>query len=325
MNTKAIATLKPITVFSFEQLNRTGVTQVLRSAEFRLLRYSHNTQTRCLELSCFRQGQYVKASLPEIHFDALKPYVGQTVRLDFHPTSCGFEPVLSVRTLNPVQNPQDPLATYMPLWLQSPQQALFGEFCRLVSQLDAPYRELVQQVFADERTLEAFLDRPASLGHHHKERGGLLAHTVDVVLDCEQACARYPGVNTSLTITSALLHDIGKCQEYVPRARGGFGRSQMGELEMHKTQGVRIVTLAAHQCQANELMVSEICHLLVASNGQEYMGLPRLKMAEASILQAADGRSSAVELYQSGHASTMNWQRFGGSFRSTELSIGAQS
>lgn len=315
MTKHSIATLQPITVTSFQHLCRKGITPVLHSAEFRLLSFSHNAERHRLELNCFRQGQHVKATLPELNFEALKPFVGKTVRLDFHQTSSGFEPLLSIQYLNALEKASDPLATVMPLWLDPAQHSLFGALCRLVSQLDAPYRELVWQVFRDDKMLSAFLDRPASLGFHHNTRGGLLAHTVEVALDCEQACIRYPGVNTSLTVAGALLHDIGKCQEYLQYSANRYGRSQTGELEMHKTQGVRIVTIAAHLCQSDPLMVSEICHLLVAANGQQYMGLPNLKMAEAAILQSADGRSSSVNLFQKKHRSTMNWDRFGGQYR----------
>jgi len=315
MTKRSIPALKPITVTNFANLSRTGITPVLQSSEFRLLSFSHNVDHRRLELNCFRHGRHVKATLPELNYDALKPFVGTIVRLDFDQTSAGFEPLLSIQHLSAVEKPSDPLATFMPLWLDSAQHGLFDVLGRLVSQLDAPYRELVQEVFRDDKTLAAFLDRPASLGFHHNKRGGLLAHTLEVALDCEQACTRYPDVNVSLTVAGALLHDIGKCQEYLQKSPNRYGRSQAGELEMHKTQGVRIVTIAAHQCHADPLMVSEICHLLMAASGPQYMGLPNLKMAEAAILQSADGRSSSVNLFETKHPSTMNWDRFGGQYR----------
>ncbi|MFZ4480986.1 MAG: HDIG domain-containing metalloprotein [Rhodoferax sp.] len=314
MTTQRTAALQPITVSCFQNLIRTGVRPIVHSAEFRLLSSSHNAERRLLELNCFREGRHLKATLGELEFEALKPYIGQTIRADFQQTSCGLEPLLCIQNLMAAKA-ADPLATYQPLWLDPAQTGLFSELCRLVGQLDAPYRELVQQVFRDDDILQAFLDRPASLGFHHSERGGLLAHTLEVALDCEQACKRYPCVNASLTVTAALLHDIGKCHEYLRHPSGRYERSQMGTLEMHKTQGVRIVTIAAHLCQADALMVSEICHILVAANGQQYMGLPTLKMAEAAIVQSADGRSASVNLHQIKHRSAFDWGRFEGQYR----------
>lgn len=313
---------QPISVANFQNLSRTGITPVLHSAELRLLSFSHNAEHRRLELNCFRQGRHLKATLPELNFEALKPFVGKTVRLDFHQVSAGFEPLLSIQHLSAVAKASDPLATFMPLWLDPAQQGLFGELGRLVSQLDAPYQELVREVFRDDQMLSAFLERPASLGFHHNTRGGLLAHTLEVALDCEQARTRYQEVNANLTVAAALLHDIGKCQEYSQYSPGHYGRSQMGPLEMHKTQGVRLVTLAAHLCQSDPLMVSELCHILVAANGQQYMGLPTPKMAEAAIVQSADGRSSSVNLFEIRHRSTTNWERFGGQYRAPAPMLG---
>jgi putative nucleotidyltransferase with HDIG domain len=315
MTKRSNAAPLPITVTNFANLSRTAIPPVLHSAEFRLLSFSHNAEHRCLELNCFRLGRYVKATLPELNLDALKPFVGKAVKLEFHQTSVGFEPLLSVQNLSAVEDPSDPLATFMPLWLDPAQHCLFDELVRLVGQLEAPYRELVLEVFRDDEMLSAFLDRPASLGFHHNTRGGLLAHTLEVALDCEQACSCYPGVNASLTVAGALLHDIGKCQEYQQNSPNRYRRSHSGELEMHKTQGVRIVSIAAHQCDADPLMASEICHLLMAANGPQYMGLPNVKMAEAAILQSADGRSSSVNLFETKHPGTMSLDPFGGPFR----------
>jgi len=315
MTTHPIAALQPITANSFGHLSRTPITRVLDSAEFRLLSFSQNTEHRRMDLNCFRQGRHVRATLPLMTYDAFKPFVGKTVRLDFHQASLGFEPLLSIQYMSAVEDPSDPLVTFMPLWLDPAQHGLFDELVRLVGQLDAPYRDLVQEVFRDDEMLSAFLDRPASLGFHHNKRGGLLAHTLEVALDCEQACSRYPGVNASLTVAGALLHDVGKCQEYQQNSPNRYRRSHSGELEMHKTQGVRIVSIAAHQCHADPLMASEICHLLMAANGPQYMGLPNVKMAEAAILQSADGRSSSVNLFEPKHPRTMNWDPFGGQYR----------
>jgi putative nucleotidyltransferase with HDIG domain len=315
MTKRSIASLKPITVTNFANLSRTTIPPVLHSAEFRLLSFSHNVEHHRLEVNCFRMGWHVKATLPELNLDALKPFVGRTVRLDFHQTSSGFEPLLSIQYLSAVEDPSDPLATFMPLWLDPAQHSLFDELVRLVGQLEAPYRELVLEVFRDDEMLWAFLDRPASLGYHHNKRGGLLAHTIEVALDCEQACSGYPGVNASLTVAGALLHDIGKCLEYQQNSPNRYRRSHSGELEMHKTQGVRIVSIAAHQCEADPLMVSEICHLLMAANGPQYMGLPNVKMAEAVILQSADGRSSSVNLFETKRPGATSLEPFGGPFR----------
>lgn len=294
----------------------TGNPPVVHTAEFRLLSFNFNPERHRVDINCFSQGQCMKAILELRMFEALEPFAGKTVWIDYSQLSSGYEPLLCIYRLGAVQKAQNPLFTYIPLWLDDEQKDLFGEFVRLVNLLDEPYRDLVLEVFRDDQVLEAFLDRPASLGFHHNTQGGLLAHTVEVALDCEQACKLYPTLNASLVITSALLHDIGKCQEYqkCDAGRHRYSRSQMGELEMHKTQGVRVVSLAANQCQTDPLMVSEICHAIMAANGPEYMGLPFVKMAEAALVQNADSRSSSINQFETNRASKVNFAQFGGQY-----------
>ena len=167
---------------------------------------------------------------------------------------------------------------------------------------------------------EAFLDRPASLGHHHNGQGGLLEHTVEVARDCEQTCANYTSVNASLTICGALLHDIGKVEEYSRISRGQYSRSHVGELEMHKIIGIGIVKEAGRICHSDPIMLSEVCHLLAACNGQQYMGLPNHKMAEPVILQGADAQSAAIDLHRRKHKLVTNWSRFGGQYQLPNIS-----
>jgi putative nucleotidyltransferase with HDIG domain len=294
------------------------------SGEFRLLALTHDVEHHQLELSCFRQGHHMKATMSDAYSRVLKALVGRTVQLDFEPSSGKHESAPHVTMLSPVTKAVDPLLTIKPEWLDSNQHSLYREMRRLVSRLDEPYRDLVRAVFRDDKTLQAFLDLPASLDFHHNKRGGLLAHTVDVALDCEQACGRHAGINASLAVAAALLHDVGKCHEYVRYQNGTYGRTPEGELELHKIQGLRILTLAADRCQAPARLVSEICHVLIAQNGAQHMGLPIPKLPEVDIVQSADSRSSTVNLFQTKHQSTFNWDRFGGRYRPSNSAQGAK-
>jgi hypothetical protein len=295
-----------------------------RSGEFRLLALTHDVEHHRLDLSCFRQGHHMKATMSDAYIRVIKLLVGRTVQLDFEPSSGKHESAPHVTMLSPVTKAVDPLLTIKPEWLDPAQQGLYREMGRLVSRLDEPYRQLVREVFRDDKTLQAFLDLPASLDFHRNKRGGLLAHTVEVALDCEQACGRHAGINASLAVAAALLHNIGKCQEYVRYQNGTYGRTPEGELELHQIQGLRILTLAADRCQAPARLVSEICHVLIAQNGPQYMGLPIPKLPEVAIVQSADSRSSTVNLFQTKHQSTFNWDRFGGRYRPSNTTQGAK-
>lgn len=201
---------------------------------------------------------------------------------------------VSLALQGPSQASSDGRALVNAGWLDARHLPAFLNLQALLGQLDDAWRVFVAEILGGEGTLQAFLNRPASLNFHHNWAGGLLTHTVDVAVDCAQVCDRRPDADRSLTIAAALLHDVGKCIEYEP-CRYGFRRSAAGEREMHKTLGVRMIERAAQRCHATEPMVSRLVHCVVAANGPDYMGLPRLKMLEAVLLQTADARSAFID------------------------------
>ena len=64
-----------------------------------------------------------------------------------------------------------------------------------------------------------FFEAPASGGNHSHEKGGLAAHSVNVMFTAEKigvsllGGAGYNKIKDSVVI-AALLHDLGKCGDY---------------------------------------------------------------------------------------------------------------
>ncbi|MEM3397206.1 MAG: HD domain-containing protein [Thermoplasmata archaeon] len=73
---------------------------------------------------------------------------------------------------------------------------------------------LLKSIFADENLKKSFMESPAAKMKHHAYIGGLLEHTCNVVRLCSTLCELYPELNRDLLITAAILHDLGKIQEY---------------------------------------------------------------------------------------------------------------
>jgi putative nucleotidyltransferase with HDIG domain len=308
MNTQQKLELTPIVVTNRSRFNSKFVVQLHVKGEFRLLNVRYQQELNRAELQLYGFDRHTKAYLSASHLNRLFRYVGKTVKVEYLTETAGYEPVLAIQRLEFADSASNPLATLMPLWLKDAgQKTDYAEFCRLVGLMETSYSNLVHEVFSNDTLLQAFLNRPASLAHHHSTLGGLFAHSVEVALDCEQACVRRPSANASLTVAAALLHDIGKCEEYQQMASGKFYRGSTGELEMHKIQGVGIVKLAGDRCNADPMLISEIVHCMSAANGPEYMGLPKQKMLEAVILQTADSRSSLADQYESPRGVSTGW------------------
>jgi hypothetical protein len=266
------------------------------TAEFRLLSVKQIHQPHCLELTCYRLDRIQKAQLSGPYLAEVSRWEGRTVKIDHEISSLGHEPIMNVRRIELLESASDPLAVPAPLWLRPSQAGTYMEFRRLIQTLEPAYRDLVLEVFRDDKYLEAFLNRPASLAHHHRQTGGLIAHTLELMRDVVATCQLYRTANTSLTLAAAILHDIGKCDEYLATVRGQNARSLEGELEMHKQMGVGIIKLAANRACCDPTLVSEVIHCITSANGADYMGLSRQKMIEAVIVQTADARSSFASM-----------------------------
>lgn len=298
---------------AFAKLCVNHQTRVFKTGDFRLLDCYHDSKFNRVEVSCF-YGRQIRGTLPVVHLQQLETWIGQTVQGEFTFSESDDQNRLVFSRLELIKASNDPLQTIKPMWLPQGGENYLKQLHGLVQSLDAPYRSLVNKCFEDDDLLESFLRNPASLGHHHAEQGGLLRHSVEVALDCLTACQYYSDANTNLAVTAALLHDIGKCLEYIPTGNGRYSRSQTGELEMHKLQGAAIIKIAAKGCDTNPLLVSEIIHCITAANGQDYMGLARPKILEATLVQTADTRSAAADLYRSKSKFAFNFSHFGGTY-----------
>jgi 3'-5' exoribonuclease len=115
-------------------------------------------------------------------------------------------------------------------------QKLTEELFEIIASVeDLPLKMLLQAFFSEKPFLEAFKYSPSAIKYHHAYMGGNLEHTINVARIVDLMSARYPRIDRDLAITGALLHDIGKLQEYrvtttvEMTSEGRFiGHSQLG-------------------------------------------------------------------------------------------------
>lgn len=115
-------------------------------------------------------------------------------------------------------------------------QNLTEELFEIIASVeDLPLKMLLQSFFSEKPFLESFKHSPSAIKYHHAYMGGNLEHTINVARVVDLMSARYPRIDRDLAITGALLHDIGKLQEYrvtttvEMTSEGKFiGHSQLG-------------------------------------------------------------------------------------------------
>lgn len=183
------------------------------------------------------------------------------------------------------------------------RERLFAEVDGLA---DGPYKlicEAMLELWSDE-----FCSWTAATKHHHNYVGGLLDHTLEV-LDYARnvASMTHEDIDHDLLTAGALLHDLGKLDEYT--APPEVGRSVGGDLAYHLAYGsMRLGMIAQHvRSQGGfvpDITLFKLVHLIEQSHGEFRLDQSRRPiLAEANCIATADlfsarGQRSERELDQ---------------------------
>jgi 3'-5' exoribonuclease len=174
------------------------------------------------------------------------------------------------------------------------------ELFSIVDAMRNPHlRELLSLILEDEDFLDAFFMSPAAKHYHHAALGGLLEHSLSVTRAAEGMAAVYPQMDRDLLVCGALLHDIGKVEEYRLNAHIDF--TDEGRLLGHIVLGVRLLDSYIDQLPGfpKELR-TKLLHMIVSHHGQyEWQSPKRPKFLEADVLHHLDMIDAAVDMFGS--------------------------
>lgn len=177
---------------------------------------------------------------------------------------------------------------------------------------DKHLRKLLMYFFCEGKWWKLFQEAPAAKGIHHAYVGGLLEHCLSVATIAEFMSKHYHGVNRSLLIAGALLHDIGKLQELKSSA-GLVDYTVGGRLIGHIVMGSQIVSKAAGEIKDfPQDLLEQLQHIIVSHHGRREFGSPTVPMTvEALILSFIDDLDSKVnvteQLRRSMAGSELGW------------------
>jgi 3'-5' exoribonuclease len=167
-----------------------------------------------------------------------------------------------------------------------------------IASVENPYLcALLDKFFADEEFVAAFSRAPAARRIHHAYLGGLLEHTVEVVVLCQTVLTLYPQIHRDLLMTGALLHDVGKTKEFTYQRDIDY--SDEGRLLGHVMLSDRLITerLAEIHDFLPELAL-RLRHLVVSHHGRYEWGSPRrLKTLEACALHYVENLDAQVNRF----------------------------
>lgn len=160
-------------------------------------------------------------------------------------------------------------------------------------------RKLLAFFFKKEPMWQRFQDAPAAKGIHHAYAGGLLEHSLSVARIADLLAAHYAGVDRSLLMAGALLHDIGKVDELVLDL-AVIDYTAQGRLKGHLVMGSEMVAVAAAQIKdfPPELL-TQLQHLILSHHGRQEFGSPTVPMTiEAFLLSFIDDLDAKMNLME---------------------------
>lgn len=203
-----------------------------------------------------------------------------------------------VEKIRPAQEDEYDPADFLPATERQVDQML-EEVRAAVEEIGNPHLRQLLAAFLDDPDFVARFSRaPAARRVHHAYLGGLLEHTLEVVGLCRSLLAIYPQVHRDLLLAGALLHDIGKTQEF--RYQTHIEYSDEGRLLGHVVMSLQMVdrALAGIPDFPAELAL-RLRHMIVSHHGRYEWGSPRRpKTLEAAALHYVENLSAQVNRFQ---------------------------
>lgn len=177
---------------------------------------------------------------------------------------------------------------------------LIDDLQRVVASVSNQYlRKLLNVFFDSHEMLTRFQTAPAAKSIHHAYVGGLLEHSLSTAHLAENMAEHYPGIDRSLLISGALLHDIGKVEELEAQV-GCITYTDRGRLKGHLVIGSEMIGEAAASIDGfPEELLQQLQHMILSHHGCLEFGSPAVPMTvEAYILAAIDDLDAKMNLIE---------------------------
>jgi 3'-5' exoribonuclease len=156
---------------------------------------------------------------------------------------------------------------------------------------DRAFRAMLESLLADGELRAAWRRAPCTRGGHHAYLGGLLEHTVAVATLAHELCQLHPRLNSDLLLTAALVHDLGRTEEFT--YGGEFGLTEEGRLLGHLAIGQRILTARSGALDDDRRLA--LLHCVLSHHGPSTAPGGRFGSPEALALYRVNALDASVK------------------------------
>jgi len=175
---------------------------------------------------------------------------------------------------------------------------MLAEVRAAMSEIENPHLQALAACFFDDEEFVARFSRaPAARRVHHAYLGGLLEHTIEVVTLCKALLEVYPQIHRDLLLAGALLHDVGKVNEFVYETDIDY--SDEGRLMGHIVMSDRLVSDAIGTLpDFPDDLALRLRHMILSHHGRYEWGSPRRpKTLEAVALHHVENLDAQVNRF----------------------------
>lgn len=174
-------------------------------------------------------------------------------------------------------------------------ETMMDRLLKLTDSIQTPeLKRLLYGFWNDPAFAARFKSAPAAKNMHHAYLGGLLEHTLSLAILVDRVAEHYTGIDRDLLMTGAMLHDIGKVEEFKYDVQIDY--SDAGRLINHIVIGVGMVEKKLDEIDGfPEKLALMVKHLIVSHHGQKELGSPETpKTLEAVLLNYLDEIDSKI-------------------------------
>ncbi len=184
-------------------------------------------------------------------------------------------------------------------WKRTPfdRRILYKSLKNTINQIQHQSLKQLCSLFIEDKVfMKLFLEAPASRFIHHAYIGGLLEHTINVIKLVDAYAKIFHHINRDLVITGALLHDIGKVDEY--SYLFDIHHSSEGKLKGHTLLGYERLQEKLNMVDMDSTIRLKLEHIILSHQGKRIWGaIEEPKFLEAYLVHAADSTDSSQFIF----------------------------
>lgn len=153
-----------------------------------------------------------------------------------------------------------------------------------------PLCNMLLQIYEDYS--DKILHWPAAVSVHHNFESGLAVHLLNVTRVADALSNLYTNVDKNIVLAGALLHDIGKVEEYTQDGK----ISDVGMYQDHISLGQIIIS--KYKDFIDDKTYRQLEHIILSHHGKLEWGSPKVPQTkEAFIVHQADYIDSQMYIY----------------------------